>query len=52
MDEYEIVTAILAGDNTLELRVFATVDIAVAIELDMTQHLCTLVNRYQRHWEG
>ena len=52
MDEYEIITAILAGDNTLELRVFTTVDIAVATELNMTQRLCILVNRYQRHWEG
>ena len=51
MEEFEIQTAVLAGDNTLEMRVFSTSNIAVSTEVMLTQQLCALMNKYQRHWE-
>ena len=50
--EYILQTAILAGDNTMELRVFSTVDVSATTELVLTQRLCSMMNKYQRHWEG
>lgn len=51
MAEFALQTAILAGDGTLELRVFASEDVAVSTEVIMTQQLCGAMNKYQRHWE-
>ena len=45
-------TAILSGDNTKELRVFALDDLTVQQELGLTQHLCSMMNRFQQHWDG
>ena len=51
MAEFVMQTAILAGDNTPELRVFASEDISVSTEICMTQQLCGAMNKYQHHWE-
>ena len=50
--EYLMQTAVLSGDNTKELRVFALEDLSVQQELGLTQHLCSMMNKYQQHWEG
>ena len=52
MGEFILQTAILSGDNTKELRVFSMEDITVQQEIDLTNQLCSLMNKYQRHWEG
>ena len=49
--EFVMQTAVLAGDNTLELRVFSTKDISASTEIMLTQHLCGAMNKFQRHWE-
>ena len=51
MAEFVLQTAVLAGDSTLELRVFASEDIPVSTEMVLTQQLCGAMNKYQRHWE-
>ena len=51
MAEFVLQTAILAGDGTLELRVFASEDVTVSTEIIMTQQLCGAMNKYQHHWE-
>ena len=50
--EFIIQTAILSGDNTKELRLFSTYDISAQNEIILTQHLCTLMNKFQYHWDG
>ena len=52
MTEFILQTAILSGDNTKELRVFSLTDISVQQEIDLTNRLCTLMNKYQQHWDG
>ena len=50
-DDFDIITAILAGDKTMELRVFSPVGIAVSEEILLTARLCRLMDRYQLQWE-
>ena len=49
-DNFELVTAVLAGDNTLQLRVFSTATICVSEEQLLTRRLCKLMNRHQVGW--
>ena len=51
-DDFEIVTAVMAGDNHLELRVFSPEGIAVSEEVMLTARLCKLMDRYQRKWRS
>ena len=50
--DFVLQTAILSGDSTKELRVFCTDDISAQNEIHLTQQLCSLMNRYQYHWDG
>ena len=52
MEDFVLQTAVLSGDGSKELRIFATVDIPVQQEIVLTQHLCGLMNKYQQHWDG
>ena len=52
MEEFILQTAILSGDGSKELRIFAVVDISVQQEVMLTQRLCGLMNKYQQHWDG
>ena len=42
----------MAGNNHLELRVFAPEGITVAEELVLTARLCKLMDRYQQKWRS
>ena len=47
----EMVTAILAGDNTLELRVFSEQIVAAHQEVTLTKRLCRLMDLFQEDWQ-
>ena len=49
-EEFDMLTAIIAGDKTLQLRVFSPVGISTAEELLLTARLCKLMDRYQDQW--
>ena len=51
-DDFEIVTAVMAGDNHLELRLFSPEGVTAAEELALTARLCKLMDRYQRKWRS
>ena len=44
-------TAILAGDNTKEMRVFTTTDLSATLELQLTRRLCELMDRNDKYWK-
>ena len=46
----ELVTAVLAGDRSLELRVFSMIDITVAEEQRMTRQLCSQMDLNAAVW--
>ena len=46
----EIVTAVLSGNRCLELRVFATVEVALKLEQSLTRRLCMLIDRHGMLW--
>ena len=48
----ELVTAVISGDRSLEVRVFATKSLAVQEDLVLTHGLCCLVNRAELRWKG
>ena len=50
-DDFDILTAVISGDKTFQLRVFSPVGISVAEEVLLTARLCKLMDRYQRQWE-
>ena len=50
MNNFDLWTAVLAGDNTLELRVFSTDDITTAEEQRLTSRLCRLMDLFQEDW--
>ena len=49
--EFEIITAILAGDNSLELRVFTPHYVSVADENALTACLCRLMDQWSSSWK-
>ena len=51
-DDFEIVTAVMAGDNHLELRVFSPEGVTVVEELVLTARLCKLMDRCQQKWRS
>lgn len=51
-DAFEIITAVIAGDKSLELRVLSPAEITVSEEQRLTTRLCKLMDRYQRKWAG
>ena len=50
MNSFELWTAILAGDNTLELRVFSIEEISVMDEQRLTSRLCRLMDIFHEDW--
>jgi len=51
-DQFELITAVLSGDNTLQLRVFSPAAVSVTDEVSLTARLCKLMDRYQHLWSG
>ena len=51
-DNFEILTAVMAGNNHLELRVFSLKGIPVSDEVRLNVRLCKLMDRYQRKWRS
>ena len=49
--EFELITAILAGDNSLEMRVFTPHEINATEEGRLTTRLCKLMNNWNTHWK-
>ena len=49
--DVEIITAILSGDRTLELRVFGLTELDETQETRLTASLCKLMTRNQRSWK-
>ena len=50
----EIVTAVLSGTRTLELRVFSAADAAHVSsqqEIQLTRRLCRLMDRHYENWQ-
>ena len=47
----EIVTAILAGSRSLEVRVFMEAELLLAEEQMLTRRLCRLVDTYEDDWK-
>ena len=46
----ELLTAILAGDRTLELRIFVDQEITDDLEERLTARLCRLMDNKQTEW--
>ena len=46
----ELLTAVLSGARTLELRVFTEADLPPACEQRLTKRLCRLVDRFDQSW--
>ena len=46
----EMVTAVLAGNNALELRLFAEEAVPAQIEQTLTRRLCRLMDAFQEDW--
>lgn len=47
----DIVTAVLSGDRSLELRVFADEIVSLASEQLLTKRLCKLMDRHKGVWQ-
>lgn len=47
----ELLTAVLAGDRCLELRVFGDVDLSHSDEMCLTAGLCKLMDRNSEDWK-
>ena len=47
----ELVTAVISGDRSLELRLFAGEFLSVQEELTLTHGLCQLMNRAESSWK-
>ena len=47
----ELVTAILAGNRTLELRVFSSANVSTAVEHTLTKTLCKQMDRHAAIWK-
>ena len=48
--QMELLTAVLSGARTLELRVFTEADLPVADEKRLNKRLCRLVDRFDQSW--
>ena len=48
--DFQIITAVIAGDRTLEARIFAACNVSVQAEKILTSKLCRLMNRSQQQW--
>ena len=46
-----MITAVIAGNKTFQIRVFADIDITPQVEIGLTDRLCTLMNNYQSRWQ-
>ena len=46
----ELVTAVLAGNNTLELRLFSGVSLECHRELVLNRRLCRLMDLFHEDW--
>ena len=46
-----MVTAVIAGNKTFQIRVFADIDVTSQMEICLTNRLCTLMNNYQGRWQ-
>ena len=49
--EADLITAVLAGDRTLEMRLFGLKEIDEVQESRLTASLCRLMTRNQRTWK-
>ena len=49
-NEFDIWTAVLAGSNSLELRVLSTESITVSDEQRLTRKLCRLMDIFGDDW--
>ena len=49
--EAELLTAVLAGDRTLELRLFGLKEMDEVQESRLTASLCRLMTRNQKTWK-
>ena len=50
MTEIGLTTAVMAGDRTLELRLFCLEELTEASEGRLTRELCSLMTRYKSAW--
>ena len=46
----ELITAVISGDRTFQIRVFAGEFLTVAEETQLTARLCKLVDRFGDEW--
>ena len=49
-EEFDLITAVLAGSNTLELRLFAPEEILDVQEQVLTDRLCRSMDRFHDEW--
>ena len=49
--EAELLTAVLAGDRTMEVRIFGTEDITEEDEKELTGKLCRLMSANKSYWK-
>ena len=48
--DFQIITAVIAGDRTLEARVFAACNVSVSVEVAITAQLCRMMDKNQHEW--
>ena len=46
----ELLTAVLAGDRTLEFRVFTEEEVSMQLEEKLTARLCSHMDHFQSRW--
>ena len=49
--DMELVTAVLSGTRTLEIRIFSTIDVSMGTEKTITRRLCRAMDLFDSKWQ-